>query len=114
MTVTIDTLQTYLGVTEVDTDRATLLLSLVTQLVEPLAGTPIPDAADPIILSALTRAYLNPTNAQTQGAGPYSATIPAGGVYLTRGERATLARTLGLGSHFVIETLPAMYREAPK
>jgi hypothetical protein len=92
-----------------DTDRATDLLDQINKLVIPITGPTIPDAADPIILSALARAYLNPTNATQLGAGPFTASFPAGGVYLTKAERGALQRAIGQGNYFAIEALPAPY-----
>lgn len=112
MAVTTETLQTFLGMTgdaEFDTDRATLLLDLATKIIAPITGSPVPDAADPIMLSCVVRAYLNPTNATNLTAGPYTAAFPSGGVYLTRAERGALQRAIGAGYHFAVEALPAAY-----
>lgn len=111
MTVDTTKLATYLA-TDIDEDRAELLISLAEAQVEPITGSPIPDAADAVILSSVTRAYLNPTNAATQSAGPFTAAFPSGGVYLTRAERAALMRTVGGGQHFVVETLPKLWQES--
>lgn len=114
MAVTVARLQIVLGMTgdpAFDTARATDLLSQAQQLLVPITGNPIPDAADPIMLSCLTRAYLNPTNATQLGAGPFTASFPAGGVYLMKSERAALQRALGLGNHFAVEMLPQPFRD---
>jgi hypothetical protein len=113
--ITAVDLQTALSMsdTEYDSARGTLLISLAQKIIQPIAGNPIPDAADPIMLSAVMRAYLNPGGATNLGAGPYTAAFPAGGVYLTKAERGALARAIGRGNHFSIECLPAEYREAP-
>lgn len=116
MAVDVARLQVVLGMTgdpAFDTPRATDLLDQVQKLVIPITGNPIPDAADPIILSALVRAYLNPTNATQLGAGPFTASFPAGGVYLMKSERAALQRAIGQGNRFTVEMLPAPYRAAP-
>lgn len=108
-------LQTALGMSDAEFNlpRATLLINLVAEIVVPIAGNPIPSAADPVMLTAVLRAYLNPGGATNLGAGPYTAQFPAGGVYLTRPERGALARAIGRGNYFSVEALPQQYREAP-
>lgn len=116
MAVDTTRLQVVLGLTGdpgFDTARAADLIDQATKLIIPITGNPIPDAADPIMLSCLTRAYLNPTNATQLGAGPFTASFPSGGVYLLKAERSALQRAIGGGNHFVIEQLPAAYRAAP-
>jgi hypothetical protein len=107
VTVSSADLGTYLGAA-VDDDRATLLLSLATQLCESVV-TPLPGGADAVVLDVAARAYSNPSNVQTQATGPYSATFGAlgGGLWLTRQNKSTLRRLAGSGGAFTIETLPA-------
>jgi hypothetical protein len=99
----------------VDWDEALAadILDQVEKLVIPITSEPIPDAADPVIITATKRAYLNHTGATTMAAGPYSASFPAGGVYLTVAERGALQRAINQGNHFSIEMLPATYDAAP-
>lgn len=113
--ITTDDLMTYLGMStaEFDVARATLLITQAQKIVTPITGNPIPEAADPIILTAVSRAYLNPGGATNLGAGPYTAAFPAGGVYLTKAERGALSRAIGRGNYFSVEGLPACYRDAP-
>jgi hypothetical protein len=96
-----------------DVARATDLIDQAMKLIVPITGNPIPDAADPILISCVTRAYLNPTNASQLVAGPFTASFPSGGVYLLKAERSALQRAIGGGNHFAIEQLPAAYRAAP-
>lgn len=113
MSVDVTRLQVVLGMTDdltFDTARATDIIAQAAQIIEPITGTPIPESADPIYLSVVTRAYLNPTNATQLVAGPYTASLPSGGVYLLRAERGALQRAVGRGNHFVIEQLPYPYR----
>jgi hypothetical protein len=100
-------LGTYLGA-DVDQDRAQLLIDLAEQLCESVVS-PLPDGSDAVILDVATRAYSNPSNAQTQGAGPFTAGFGAvsGGLWLTRQNKATLRRLAGSGGAFTIETMPA-------
>lgn len=106
MTVSPADLGTYLGA-EVDTDRAQFLIEKAVQLCESII-TPLPDGGDTVVLDVAARAYSNPSNAQTQAAGPFSATFGAlgGGLWLTRQNKATLRRLAGSGGAFTIETLP--------
>lgn len=116
MSVDVTRLQIVLGMTgdpAFDTPRATDLLDQAQKLIVPITGNPIPDSADPILISCVTRAYLNPTNATQLGAGPFTASFPSGGVYLMKGERAALQRAIGQGNHFAVEMLPAELRAAP-
>lgn len=106
MAVTATSLGTYLGITDIDTDRATLLIAQSTALVKTITGDPVPAEADAVIYSSVARAYLNPASAPNMSAGPYSVGLPTGGVYLTRAERASLGRLTNRGSHFVIDAIP--------
>jgi hypothetical protein len=100
-------LGTYLGV-EIDEVRAQFLIDKAAQLCESII-TPLPDGGDAVVLDVAARAYSNPSNAQTQAAGPYSATFGAmgGGLWLTRQNKATLRRLAGSGGAFTIDTVPA-------
>lgn len=107
MTVTPDDLGTYLGQT-LDPVRAQLLIDSAVQLCESLVN-PLPAGADAVVLDVATRAFSNPTNAQHQGAGPFSAAYGpvGGGLWLTRQNKATLRRLAGSGGAFTIDTMPA-------
>jgi hypothetical protein len=100
-------LGTYLGTT-VDEDRAQLLIDRATQLCESIVS-PLPDAADAVVLDVVTRAYQNPGMASQQGAGPFTAAYAGGngGLWLTRQNKATLRRLAGQGGAFTIDTMPA-------
>jgi hypothetical protein len=107
VTVYPEDLGTYLGTT-VDEVRAQQLIDLAQQLCESIV-TPLPDGADAVVLDVATRAFSNPSNAQTQAAGPFSAAFGAvgGGLWLTRQNKATLRRLSGAGGAFTIDTMPA-------
>lgn len=100
-------LGTYLG-TVVDTDRAQMLLNRAIDLCQSVVN-PLPDGAAAVILDVAARAYANPTNAQQQTTGPFSAAFGAvgGGLWLTRQNKATLRRLAGSGGAFTIDTAPA-------
>lgn len=105
MTVTPTDLGTYLG-QALDDDRAQLLIDMAVGLCESIV-TPLPDAADAVVLDVVTRAFVNPTNAESQTAGPFSAGFGAvaGGLWLTRQNKATLRRLSGSGGAFSIDVL---------
>lgn len=106
MTVTPTDLGTYLG-QAVDPDRAQLLIDMAVGLCESIV-TPLPDAADAVVLDVVTRAFVNPANAETQTAGPFAAGFGAvgGGLWLTRQNKAALRRLSGSGGAFTIDTMP--------
>jgi hypothetical protein len=107
MTVLAADLGTYLGVSDIDTNRATYLIGLATQLCESVL-TPLPAGADAVVLDVTARAYGNPQNVVQQTTGPFSANYGtvAGGLWLTRANKATLRRLGGGGGAFTVETIP--------
>lgn len=93
---------------DVDVDRAALLIELAQQLCESIVS-PLPASAEAVVLAVALRAYANPGNAQAQTAGPYSASYGAGasgGLYLSAQDRATLKRLAGRGGAFTIDPTP--------
>jgi hypothetical protein len=109
VTVAPTDLATYLGVgAAIDTARATYLVAQATALCQSIVN-PLPAGSDAVVLDVAARAYSNPSNAQTQSLGPFSATFGAagGGLWLTRQNKATLRRLNGGGSAFSIDTTPA-------
>lgn len=107
LTVTSDDLSTFLG-NPVDTARADLLIELATDLVESIV-TPAPDGAKAIVLTAASRAYTNVEGLTQEGIGPYIASRPAGGVYLTKAERSSLRLLAGRGGAFSIDPIGEGY-----
>ena len=107
MTVIASDLGTYLGTT-VDQTRAEYLIDRAIDLCLSICD-PLPATADSVVLDVAARAYSNPSNAQTQSMGPFSATFGAasGGLWLTRQNKATLRRLNGGGGAFTIDTAPA-------
>jgi hypothetical protein len=109
MSVTADDIGTYLGidVTAVST-RLDYIISLAEGLAETVV-TPLPDGSDAVIVDIVTRAYSNPSNADSQGAGPYNVNwgAVAGGLWLTKQNKATLRNLAGRGGAFTFDTMPA-------
>lgn len=105
--VIADDLGTYLGAT-VDSARATQLIGWAQALCESVVS-PLPAGAEPVVLDVAARAYVNPSNASQQTAGPFSASYAGsiGGLWLTRQNKATLRRLAGGGGAFTIDTTPA-------
>lgn len=101
-------LQSFLGLDSIDDARATLILGLAQDLCESIVA-PLPDTARAVVLAVAARAYTNPGNVQQETTGPFSASYgaAAGGMYLTRPDKATLRRLAGSGGAYSIETLPA-------
>jgi len=99
-------LGTYLGVT-VDDVRAQQFIDWATALCQSIVN-PLPTGADAVILDVAARGYTNPTNAQQETVGPYTVGHGkvGGGLYLTRGNKATLRRLAGGGSAYSVDTLP--------
>lgn len=104
MNVTSADLALYLG-QDVDEDRADLLIEMAVGLVEDIVY-PAPDRAKAVVLSSVSRAYSNPTGITTEMVGPYQATRPSAGVYLTKAERNTLRRLAGRSGAFSVDLLP--------
>lgn len=106
MTVTAAMLETYLGAT-VDETRASLLITQASNLVDVyFSPEDAPDAADAVVLSAASRAYVNPSGVTSEMTGPYQVTRPSAGVYLTKAERTTLRRLATGGGAFSIDLIP--------
>lgn len=103
-------LSVYLGV-EVDEARANMLINHAMLLCESIVS-PVPDAAEPVVLSAAARAYSNPSFATQEMEGPYQVTRPSGGVYLSPAERAALRRFAGGGGAFSVRLIPEGYPES--
>lgn len=101
-------LSTYLSQPNIDTARATQILELAQSLCESVV-TPLPATAAAVILDVAARAWGNPTNAQSEGTGPFSVSYGAvsGGLWLTRQNKSALRRLSGSGGAFTIDVMPA-------
>lgn len=107
LTVVADDLETFLG-TSVDTNRATMLLGLAMDLTRSFVD-PVPVEAKAVVLTVAGRAYVNPTGETQELIGPYQVSRPSMGVYLTKGEQATLQRLVGSGGAFNVDMLGSGY-----
>jgi len=103
-----DDLGTYLGIANIDIDRATFIIEKAIELCQAIVN-PLPDGSDSVVLDVAVRAWTNPTNAQAQTAGPYNTAYGAiaGGLWLTAQNKSTLRLLAGGGSAFMIDTTPA-------
>ena len=99
----------YLGVTDLDEARAGLLLQLAHDRLETIVS-PLPDTAKSIELAVAARAYSNVSSAQSMGLGSanisFGSTASAGGLYVSKAERADLRRLAGRTGAFTIDLLP--------
>lgn len=104
LTVTTAELALMLG-SEVDEDRAALLLELAGDLCASIV-TPLPDEAKVVVLGVAARGYTNPEGLTQETVGPYNVSHRWSGIYLTSQERAALRRMSGSGGAFSIGTMP--------
>jgi hypothetical protein len=109
--VTPDRLAMVLGLADPDgpmTDRLSYLLELAQELCETIVS-PCPVEARPVVMSVAIRLFANPVNVVSQAAGPFPVSYgpAAGGVYLTKQDRAALLRIAGRGGAFSIDPTPA-------
>ena len=94
-----------------DETRGELILRKAQSLCESFVS-PLPTGADAVVLDVATRAWVNPTNAQTEqeGTGPFSGSksfgAGSGGLWLTRQNKSTLRRLVGGGGAFSIDMVP--------
>lgn len=105
--ITPDDLGTYLGNPSIDADRALAVITLAQTLCEAVIS-PLPAGAEAVVTVVAARAYTNPTNTQSEGAGPFTVGFApmSGGLWLTRNDKATLRRLGGGGGAFTIDTIP--------
>ncbi|MFF5642939.1 hypothetical protein [[Kitasatospora] papulosa] len=111
---TAEDLGMYLGMAEIDGDRADLLIrqavALATSVVKPL-----PDEATAVVLSVAGRAYVNPQQVSYETIGPMSVQRPSGsgGLYLTKADKAALKSLAGRGGAFTVDPTPATADPSP-
>lgn len=98
-------LATYLGISDVDTTRATQLIGIAQGFCEDIVS-PLPSTAFGVVLAAAARSYANPQGVTGEAMGPFHVQRP-GGVYLTKYERAALRRAAGRGGAMSTSTLAA-------
>jgi hypothetical protein len=111
---TAEQLALYLGLDEIDADRADLLISQAVYLCLTVVK-PLPDEAMAIVLSVAGRAYVNPQQVSYETIGPMSVQRPSGsgGLYMTKADKAALKALAGRGGAFTIDPTPATADPSP-
>ncbi|MFC8273749.1 hypothetical protein ACFUJR_14750 [Streptomyces sp. NPDC057271] len=111
---TAEELGLYLGLGEIDGDRADLLIVQAVALCESVVK-PLPDQATAVVLSAAGRAYVNPQQVSYETIGPMSVQRPSGsgGLYLTKADKAALKSLAGRGGAFTVDPTPATADPSP-
>lgn len=105
--VTPDDLAALLGV-DVNPGRAETLIRLAQGLCLTVID-PVPITAAGVVLGIALRAYVNPQNVQSEQAAVYGVNYgpgAAGGLYMSKQDRATLRRLVARGGAFSIDPTP--------
>lgn len=102
--VTPDDLGVYLAVQNIDEVRAAKLIDWAQALCESVVS-PLPAGAEPVVLDVTSRAYSNPTSVTQQSVLSASASYGAvaGGMWLTRENKAALRRLNGQSNVFMVD-----------
>lgn len=111
---TAEQLGLYLGLPEVEVDRADLLIQSAVALCETLVK-PLPGGAQAVVLSVAGRAYVNPQQVSYETIGPMSVQRPqgSGGLYLTKSDKSALKSLAGRGGAFTVDPTPASADPSP-
>jgi hypothetical protein len=111
---TAEQLGLYLGLGEVDGDRADLLIQTATALCQTVVK-PLPEGAEAVVLSVAGRAYVNPQQVSYETIGPMSVQRPSGsgGLYLTKADKSALKSLAGRGGAFTVDPTPVDATPAP-
>jgi len=111
---TAEQLGMYLGLDQIDGDRADLLIQQAVALAESVVK-PLPDQATAVVLSVAGRAYVNPQQVSYETIGPMSVQRPqgSGGLYLTKSDKAALKSLAGRGGAFTVDPTPATADPSP-
>ncbi|MEU9611911.1 hypothetical protein AB0D56_10200 [Streptomyces sp. NPDC048209] len=111
---TAEDLGMYLGMAEIDGDRADLLIRQAVALAGSVVK-PLPDEASAVVLSVAGRAYVNPQQVSYETIGPMSVQRPSGsgGLYLTKADKAALKSLAGRGGAFTVDPTPATADPSP-
>ncbi|MGW0312016.1 hypothetical protein [Streptomyces flavidovirens] len=114
VTPTAEQLALYLGLEEIQGDRADLLIAQAVALAESVVK-PLPDQATAIVLSVASRAYVNPQQVSYETIGPMSVQRPSGsgGLYLTKADKAALKSLADRGGAFTIDPTPTTADPSP-
>ncbi|MEU9218923.1 hypothetical protein AB0D47_20505 [Streptomyces sp. NPDC048376] len=111
---TAEQLGLYLGLGEIQADRADLLITTATALCQTIVK-PLPEGAEAVVLSVAGRAYVNPQQVSYETIGPMSVQRPqgSGGLYLTKADKSALKSLAGRGGAFTIDPTPAEADPSP-
>ena len=111
---TAEQLGLYLGLGEIDGDRADLLITSAVGLCQTVVK-PLPEGAEAVVLSVAGRAYVNPQQVSYETIGPMSVQRPtgSGGLYLTKNDKAALKSLAGRGGAFTVDPTPATADPSP-
>ncbi|MEU6990401.1 hypothetical protein ABZ953_07020 [Streptomyces sp. NPDC046465] len=111
---TAEDLGLYLGLDEIDGDRAALLIQQAVNLCLSVVK-PLPDEATAVVLSVCGRAYTNPQQISYETIGPMSVQRPtgSGGLYLTKADKAALKSLAGRGGAFTVDPTPSTADPSP-
>lgn len=111
---TAEHLGLYLGLPEIDGDRADLLIATAVSLCQTIVK-PLPEGAEAVVLSVAGRAYVNPQQVSYETIGPMSVQRPqgSGGLYLTKSDKSALKSLAGRGGAFTVDPTPATADPSP-
>ncbi|SDL27781.1 hypothetical protein [Streptomyces indicus] len=111
---TAEELALYLDLTEINGDRAELLITKAISLAQTVVK-PLPEGADAVVLSVAGRAYVNPQQVSYETIGPMSVQRPSGsgGLYLTKADKTALKSLAGRGGAFTVDPTPATADPSP-
>ncbi len=111
---TVEQLGLFLGLDEVDGDRADLLINTAISLCQTIVK-PLPEGAEAVVLSVAGRAYVNPQQVSYETIGPMSVQRPtgSGGLYLTKADKSALKSLAGRGGAFTVDPTPATADPTP-
>lgn len=111
---TVEQLGLFLGLDEIDGDRADLLINSALALCQTIVK-PLPEGAEAVVLSVAGRAYVNPQQVSYETIGPMSVQRPSGsgGLYLTKADKSALKSLAGRGGAFTVDPTPATADPSP-
>ena len=101
----VSDLQTFLGNSSIDSNRALMMLDGAYNLCSSIV-TPLPETAAFVVLTVAARAFSNPEGITSETVGPFSVQRASAGLYLTKSDKATLRRLSGRKGAFSADTLP--------
>jgi hypothetical protein len=111
---TVEQLGLFLGLDEIDGDRADLLIDTAISLCQTIVK-PLPEGAEAVVLSVAGRAYVNPQQVSYETIGPMSVQRPSGsgGLYLTKSDKSALKSLAGRGGAFTVDPTPTAADPSP-